>query len=153
MQTDVGLQLSKHLNCARFAQHVTILKEEIDNVPLFFCVCVLCTIGSSRHLHMPGYYVAVDHADKSVVLALRGTASVKVGIKHRASHLAVTPTTQLSCCTVQRYKCHVYERIIGSVSYSSSCVHARADLACDMCYMTSLCRTLSRISYVTALTF
>jgi hypothetical protein len=43
-------------------------------------LCGMCVTGSSRHLHMPGYYVAVDHADKSVVLALRGTASVKVSV-------------------------------------------------------------------------
>jgi hypothetical protein len=66
------------------------------------CIAV-CTTGSSRHLHMPGYYVAVDHTDKSVVLALRGTASVKVGasIKHQSQYHYVT-----LCCTA--VDCPVY---------------------------------------------
>jgi hypothetical protein len=37
-----------------------------------------CIAGPARALHMPAYYLAVDHASKSVVLAVRGTASFQV---------------------------------------------------------------------------
>eukprot|EP00953_Heterococcus_sp_UTEX-ZZ885_P023889 13103-Heterococcus_DN1.PRE.2 len=72
MRKDAGWPSIQHLSPAELnrwciVRHTGIAAEDLVRVRL----------GSSRHLHMPGYYVAVDHADKSVVLALRGTASVK----------------------------------------------------------------------------
>jgi hypothetical protein len=38
------------------------------------------SLGEQSRLHMPGHFLAVDHSTKSVVLAVRGTFSVKDAI-------------------------------------------------------------------------